>query len=270
MKLSVVLSTQSTQFQAVTFTGDLENSIARISGMGYDGVELHIRDPRSVRVEELEALLKRYRLAVSAIGTGQAWSEEGLSLTSADAQVRRAAIERVKSHVLLAARLKAVILLGLIRGTTTRGVSKEQSIDWLVQSLLECMAPAVSEGVQLALEPLNRYETGLINTVEEDLDLLARVGSSNLGLLLDTFHMNIEEPSIDESIRLAKGRLFHFHVADSNRRYPGSGHLDFARLVQTLREIGYSGYVSGEFMPIPDAVTAAQRAIDHLRPLLHG
>lgn len=79
--------------------------------------------------------------------------------------------------------------------------------------------------------------------------------------------MNIEEPSIEESIRTCGDRIFHFHVADSNRWYPGAGHLDFRSIFETLYATGYTGFVSGEFMPNPDANISAQRAIKYLRGL---
>jgi sugar phosphate isomerase/epimerase len=115
------------------------------------------------------------------------------------------------------------------------------------------------------LEPLNRYETDIIHTVAEGMELIQRVGAPNFGLLLDTFHMNIEEPSIEASIRACGERIFHFHVADSNRWHPGAGHLDLRSILAALRATGYDGYVSGEFMPLPDADTAARRAIEVLR-----
>jgi len=93
------------------------------------------------------------------------------------------------------------------------------------------------------------------------------VGADNFGLLLDTFHMNIEEPVIEESIRACDDRIFHFHVADSNRWYPGAGHLDFESILEALFATGYRGFVSGEFMPLPDADTSAKRSIAYLRGL---
>jgi sugar phosphate isomerase/epimerase len=205
---------------------------------------------------------------VPAIGTGQAWGEEGLSFTSDDPAVRRAAVERVKSHVPLARRFGATIILGLIRGITPAGQSHAQSMAYLVEALQECSTVAASEGVRFALEPLNRYETDLIHTVEEGMHLIQQVGAENFGLLLDTFHMNIEEPSIQASIRACGDRIFHFHVADSNRWHPGAGHLDFRGILAALRKTGYDGYVSGEFMPVPDANTGAQRAIEYLRSVI--
>ena len=265
MKFSVVVSTHMSEFQAATFQGDLRANLARVAAAGYDGVELAIRDPRLVDQARLEKLLKSQRLVVPAIGTGQAWGEEGLSFTSQDLSVRRAAIDRVKSHIPLAARLRSLIIIGLIRGITPHGQSHEDSLSYLLEALHEVAMAARPDGVRLAIEPLNRYETDLIRSVAEGLDLLDRLGADNVGLLLDTFHMNIEEPSIEGSMASAGERIFHFHVADSNRRYPGAGHLDFRSILGALQALGYSGFVSGEFLPWPDAFTAAERSLPHLR-----
>ena len=270
MKLSIVLSTHAAQFEAATFKGDLDANLARIAALGYDGVELAIRDPRLVDGEALLTLVHQHGLEVPAIGTGQAWGEEGLSFTDPDPEVRAAAVQRIKDHLPFAARAGAVVIIGLIRGVVKPGVDHEQAMAWLVAALQECSAAAAAQGVRLALEPINRYETTLINTVAQGLDLIERVGADNFGLLLDTFHMNIEEPSIEESIRQAGKRLFHFHVADSNRWYPGAGHLDFARILGVLQELGYAGYISGEFLPLPDAETAAREAIRYLRAVQPG
>jgi len=267
MKLSVVLSTHAASFDAVALKGDFEANVAKIAGWGYDGVELAIRDPRLVDAGELQRVVGGHGLAVPAIGTGQAWGEEKLSFTSDNASVREAAIERIKSHIPLAARLDGVIIVGLIRGITPPGQTHERSMEYLVEAIRECAAAAAGTGVRFALEPLNRYETDLVHTVAEGLDLAERIGADNFGLLLDTFHMNIEEPAIEDSIRACGDRIFHFHVADSNRWHPGAGHLDFKAILETLAATGYQGFVSGEFKPLPDAEAAAQRSIAYLRRL---
>jgi sugar phosphate isomerase/epimerase len=265
MRTSIVLSTHAAQFQAVAFKGDFQSNVAKIADWGYDGVELAIRDPRLVEADELERVVSTHGLAVPAIGTGQAWGEEGLSFTHDDPAVRAAAIGRIIRHIPLAARLNAIIILGLIRGITPKGQTHQQSMAYLIRALQECAAAAAPQGVRFALEPLNRYETDLIHTVADGLDLIERVGADNVGLLLDTFHMNIEEPVIEDSIRACAGRIFHFHVADSNRWYPGAGHLDFKSILGALFATGYQGFVSGEFMPLPDADTSAERGIAYLR-----
>jgi len=255
MKTAIVLSTHAAQFNAVAFKGDLEANVAKIAAWGYNGVELAIRDPRLVDTDALLTVVNRHGLEVPAIGTGQAWGEEGLSFTDPDPDVRMAAIQRVCDHVPFAARTGAVIIIGLLRGIVKPGVEHEQAYAWLVEALQRCSAAAAPHNVRLVLEPINRYETTLINNVDQGLALIEAVGADNFGLLLDTFHMNIEEPKIENSIRAAGNRIFHFHVADSNRWYPGAGHINFGAVLATLRDIGYTGYVSVEAMPMPDADT---------------
>ncbi len=267
MKFSIVLSTQQARFNAVAFKGDLEANMAKIAGWGYDGVELAIRDPRLIDVEQIAASVQKYGLAVPALGTGQAWGEEGLSFTDPDPAVRQAAIERVLSHIPVAAHFDAVIIIGLLRGIVKPEVSQQQAMRWMIDALQTCCAAAAPHGVRLALEPINRYETTLINSVADGLALVEQVGAENFGLLLDTFHMNIEDASLTGAIRAAGERIFHFHVADSNRWYPGAGHIDFRAVLETLENTGYQGFISGEFMPLPDADSAAQEAIRYLRSL---
>jgi len=267
-KLSIVLSTHQAQFEAVAFKGDFEANLAKIAGWDYDGVELAIRDPDLINVDILETILACHGIKVPAIGTGQAWGEERLSFTNPDPEIRNTAINRIKHHIRLAKRLDALVIIGLIRGVTPPGQSKQQSLDYLRKSLYECIEDAGIHGVRLALEPLNRYETDLIHTADEGLELIHQIDSPNFGLLLDTFHMNIEEQSIENCITRSSAYIFHFHVADSNRWYPGGGHLDFGTILQTLKSTGYSGWISGEFMPLPDPDTAAQRSIDLLKKVL--
>jgi len=265
MKLSIVYSTQQTKFQAATFSGELKENISKIAHLGYDGVELAIRDPKLINLDELEENTKSLNLEVPALGTGQAWGEEGLSFTDPDPQIRKSAIERIQNHIPVAKRFDAVIIIGLIRGILKPGVHHKQAMDWLIDALQQCCSKAQKSEVRLALEPINRFETSLINNVEQGMQLVADVGMSNFGLLLDTFHMNIEEPKIEKSIEICGDRLFHFHVADSNRWYPGAGHLDFESILNKLSTTRYTGFISGEFLPLPDVDTAANNNINFLR-----
>ena len=175
MKLCLVLSTHDAQFQAVALKGRLADNLRKIAGWGYDSVELAIRAPDIVDVAQLERDLAAQDLTVPAIGTGQAWGEERLSFTSDDPTVRLAAIERIKSHIPLAARLDAIIIVGLIRGVTPIGQSRQRSMIYLTEALQECTAVGAQYGVRFALEPLNRYETDLIHTAQDGLQLIERV-----------------------------------------------------------------------------------------------
>lgn len=271
MKFSIVLSTEPAQFEAVAFKGDVAENIGRMAAIGYDGIELAVRNPDEIDVRAIERVLQRHDLQPSAIGTGQAYGEEKLSFTDAQKEVRAAAITRIKQQIKLAAALDAVVILGLIRGVAPPGIARSQALQWLEEGTLECAEHAARENVRLAVEPINRYETDLINNIDEALHFFRQTGlpEGTVGLLPDTFHMNIEEPSIERSLQRARGRLFHFHVADSNRWYPGAGHLDFAHLLGVLRhDLDYDGWISAEMLPRPDGLTAAERALAHLRESL--
>lgn len=268
MKLSIVLSTHAARFEALAYKGDFERNVAQIASLGYDGVELAVRDPNLLDVAHVEEVVVRYNLEVPAIGTGQAYGEESLSFTDPDQKVRERAIQRIHDQIEFASRFKAQVIIGLIRGKVRPEVERAQVWAWMVEALRECAHHAEERGVKLTLEPLNRYETNLINTVAEGLALIEEVGSEALYLLLDTFHMNIEEPSMEKSIIAAGEHLSHFHVADSNRWHPGAGHIDFASIVNALRQIGYEGYLSVEAMPYPDPDACARKTIEHMRPLL--
>ena len=248
--------TQQTQFAAATFSGDLHHNLSVLKQMEYTGANFS-RD-RANRPSLTIHWSVNLGWLCQAIGTGQAWNDEGLSFTASDPSIRQAAIERIKSHLPLAAHFDAVVIIGLIRGVLKPGDSHEQAMEWLRSALKDCSQAAEDAGVRLALEPINRYETSLINTVAQGMDLIDAVGSQNFGLLLDTFHMNIEEPIIEDSLRLCNERIFHFHVADSNRWSPGSGHLDFPSILRTLIDTGYSGFISVN-SALPDVHTAGEK-----------
>lgn len=265
MKLSIVVSTQPASFSALAYQGALEENLSKVKSLGYDGVELAIRNPDELCIEELIHSLQMLSLPVSAIGTGQAFGEEGLSFAHPEKKIREKAIGRIIAQMELAEKLKTLVILGLIRGREVGDIGQEQTLAWFADGIKECAAYYPS--VKLAIEPINRYECEILNTVDSSLRFLNKIKADNVGLLLDTFHMNIEEPSIFDSIIAAKDVLFHFHVADSNRWYPGAGHIDFNCIVDTLHKINYTGYLSAEIMPIPDPDTAALKTIETMNTI---
>ncbi|MGB9757905.1 MAG: TIM barrel protein [Candidatus Bipolaricaulaceae bacterium] len=217
-------------------------SLARVHREGYEAVELAITDPTKLRPSELGETLKKASLKWIAVTTGQAFWKEGLSLSSPDQKIWEKAVNRIKAHMALAEPFGAMVIVGLLRG-------KEGERDRFLEALRECVG--YRPRVRLALEPLNRYETSLVNTVREALEILDSVGAENLGLLFDTFHANIEEASFSEAIAAADDRLFHVHLADSNRWIPGFGHLPFAEMWEALEAVGYQGGLVLECLPKP-------------------
>lgn len=267
MKLSIAISTATSKFSAISLRGDFKEIIRKVKEFGYDGVELAIRNPEDVEKDLVFGLLEKYNLSVPAIGTGQAYTEEGLSLTSKNKQIREKAIKRIKQHIKFAKDFGSYVIIGLIRGRC-ENIKREKALNYLKNSLLEILNFAENNNVKILLEPINRYETNMLNTCEEVKYFLQELKSKNIGILFDTFHSNIEEVSIEMSIEKFKNYIWHTHFADSNRHSPGMGHLDFFKIINKLKEIKYNGFISLEVVPYPNPEYSARYGIEYLKNLL--
>lgn len=143
---------------------------------------------------------------------------------------------------------------------------KSAIVDRSVESMREILKTAEDCGVIYCVEAVNRFESCVINTAKEALEYVNRFDSPNIGVLLDTYHMNIEEPSIGDAIRLIGGRLTSFHTGENNRSAPGRGHLNWAEIFGTLKEIEYEGRIVSE--PFPNMGGEVGRDIKVWRNLL--
>jgi len=252
-KLSFAVSLQKTHFKACVNAGTYIVKIMRkLSKLGFAGIELSIRDPQKIDISLIKKGLLGSGLKVSAVGTGQAYFEEGLSLSASDKNIRKSAVRRIKSHIDFCSEFKAPVIIGLIRGNMVEEKRKKDSIEIFKDSLTECLKYASAKDIFLVLEPINRYECNFINNIPEAVSFIKELNHSYLRLLIDTFHMNIEDRSLIQSIKKASPWLAHVHIADSNRWYPGCGHLDFKSIFDTLKAVVYKGFVSGEMLPLPD------------------
>jgi sugar phosphate isomerase/epimerase len=268
VKLSFTISASPTRFAAVAQQRDLRSSIEYLAGLGYEGVELAIRDPAQVNLDEAAATAARVGVGVPAIGTGQAFLEEGMALTAPEAGVRELAAARLEAQIEAARRFGALVIIGLIHGPIPPQADRERAAEWLLSGLNRLARRARAAGVRIVIEPVNRYESNWLNTVDEVLDLIEHLGEDNVGVLPDTFHMNIEEADVFEALRRAGSRLWHLHVADSNRRAPGCGHLDFNQIAVALAAQRYTGAVSAEILPYPTFEAAAAQTLRTMRPLI--
>lgn len=246
-------------------TGTFEEKVSKASELGCDGIELMVRDPSGLDWPSVKLTLDRSGLEVSQIVTGELFGADGLCLVTPDKDLFLRAEERTRAVIDLGAYLGSMVNIGRLRGRldSVGGGSKAWSL--AVERIGNVAAYADSKGVKIALEPINRYEIDFILTCEEGLRLIRDIKCDNVGLMLDLFHMNIEEPSIEDGLRLAEDKLWHVHIADSNRHYPGSGHLDFESIFGTLRDLEYKGYLSAEIMPLPDPDVAAKKTFEFLR-----
>lgn len=264
-KMSMATTPRAAPFGALLFAGHLGECCSAASDLGYQGIEINLRDREELDPTQLRTLLAKHGLTLSILASGRAFLEDNISFSDADEAVRRRAVERIKNHIDFAAEFGAPVLIGTMRGAALADGNMQRAMDRIADCLQECAKYATTSGTNLYVEAINRYETVFLNRCEEVLSLIQRIECPNVSVMLDTFHMNIEEVSIADAIRQAGKRLGHLHLADTNRWAPGWGHLDFDEVVAALREIDYQGWISAEILPLPDDLAAARQAVHFAR-----
>ncbi len=257
------------------FWDDLPAACRQAAELGYDAIELFAPGPEAVPQTELAALLKDHSLNLAAVGTGAGWVKHKLTLTSPDESVRRGARDFIRSMIDFGGPHGAPAIIGSMQGRwgaatggSEAGVSKEHAFDWLKDALTDLGGHALRYGIPLIYEPLNRYETNLINTEAAGVSLMESLDTDNVRLLADLFHMNIEETDIAAGVQDGGRWIGHVHFVDSNRRPAGCGHMNYAPIMAALRGIGYQGYLSAEALPWPDSRAAAEQTITTYRQLV--
>jgi sugar phosphate isomerase/epimerase len=254
----------------VVFRDRLETSIEKASRMGYDGVELALATAADVEAPRIRAILDAHGMGLSAISTGRVYAEQRAWLTNPDAGVRARAVEILRCLVDLAADLgTGRVNIGRVRGFVHDGEGMETAEARFFEGMGAVADHAAPLGINLVVEPVNRYEINYINSVQPDgIGVVARLGRPNVKLMPDVFHMNIEDASVHDSLVAAAGMVGYVHLADSNRWAPGQGHTDFPAILDALRTIGYDDWVAIEILPFPSPDEAASQAITYLRTLV--
>ena len=244
------------------FWDDLENACQTAKKLEFDAVEIFAPGPDVLQSSAVSKALADNGLALAAVGTGAGWVKQKLHLSLPNASDRQKAKDFIKSMIEAGALHKAPAIIGSMQGRHGDGVDQATAMNYLADALEELGEYAAQQGVILIYEPLNRFETNLVNTIESGLHLLDRVSTRNVKLLADLFHMNIEEVSIADATRQGGSQIGHVHFVDSNRRPAGNGHIDLSSVSAALAEIKYQGYISAEALPWPDSTTAAKTTID--------
>jgi len=251
----------------VPIQGGLINALRQASELGFTAVEMHVRNPRQLDIDAIADAAGKLGISIAAIGTGLENTLNGLTLTSPDAQSRRLASDRYREHIDLASRFGATVFVGLCRGSSPTEQSRGEYLNHLAGELIPLAKYAEKRNVTLSVEPIISSITNLLNTTAETLEFISRPGLEPVSLLLDTYHMYYEDPDIIEAFRMCEGRIDHIHISDSDRKYPGSGNVDFAAVGACLIEIGYDKAVSLEIIPDPDGVTAASKGLNWMRSI---
>jgi D-psicose/D-tagatose/L-ribulose 3-epimerase len=223
----------------------------RLKTLGFDGVEL-LGDLERYQAREAAQILRDQDLEIFSL------TPADVDLAHPDPAIRSAAVDYFVRLLDFAAAIDRPLvachgLVGRVRAIGTQAAERQLFVDALRQ-IAERARPM---GLRLVMEVLNRYEAHLLNTAAEAVQFVADVGAENLGILLDAYHMNIEEANPAAALRQAGDRLWLYHVADSNRQGIGRGHTDFRAQFVALADIGYGGPIILECTaPGPDPFTA--------------
>jgi D-psicose/D-tagatose/L-ribulose 3-epimerase len=256
----------STYIWASPFGDDQLHLTDHVAEMGFDVLEICIEDPARVTPERVLEAADRAGVGLSVCG---AFGPDR-DLSADDADQRERGLEYVKTCIDIAAAVGSPHVAGPMYSATGKARllpddEREQQRAWAVENIGRAADYAAERDVRLAIEPLNRFETDRVNTVAQGVELCERIGRDNVGLLLDTFHMNIEERSIPDAIRAAGARAFHVHTCENDRGTPGSGHVEWDGVFGALADIGYDGLIAIEaFTP---EIQEIARAVSNWRPV---
>jgi D-psicose/D-tagatose/L-ribulose 3-epimerase len=235
----------NTYIWGATFGPSDFHLLPRLKDAGFDGVELPILDPASFPAGAVARELDRVGLARTAVANVPA----GSSLASPDAAQRQRARDHVAACVRVARDLGVTQLSGPMYTPVGFFTGERRTADewrWAVDSWQQ-LAPAVdAAGLEIGIEPLNRFETYFLNTAADAARLCREIGSPRIGILLDTFHANIEEKTIGGALREAAPHLTHLHVCENDRGIPGTGHVAWPEFFATVAAIGYDRWLTIE------------------------
>jgi D-psicose/D-tagatose/L-ribulose 3-epimerase len=236
----------------------------RIKDWGFDIVELPLEDPAHLDPGRTADVLGELGL----LGTVCVAMSPERTLIGEDKEILGSTQAYLRACIDLSARVGAGLSGGPVVGgpiyapvgLAWRASADERTayLSRLVEGLKPVSDYAGEHGVRLAIEPLNRFETSVLNTFEQTLDILSRVDNPACGMLADTFHMNIEEKSVGDAVRTATGQLFHVQACSNDRGAPGADHIDWTGFISALSDIGYNGAVCIEsFTPENQSIAKA-------------
>ncbi len=269
MKIGYVVATPDVTTPLMpAVRGAFKENLSFLKSLGFDGVELAVRDAEAFEQDALCSALEESGLEVSLIGTAPISYQDKIELCHPNTNTRAQALERLFTHIDFAGALGCPVNIGRFRGNLLDGERREESEVWMWDALRAGADRAAERGVRMLFEPHHRFNTNFVRSTQEGLAFLDKMNHEALGLLIDSFHMNIEDVSFAASIREAGERIDYFHVADNTRTYPGSGHIPFDEIIAALSEVGYSGYLSAQLAQKPDFETAATRTMEYLRARL--
>jgi len=268
MKLAYTICTPDTRGKYLAYSGELQEMFASLKVIGYDGVEAFVRDPRAMDQAEFCRLLAKNGLQLAAVGTGPIVAEDKLTFASPDKFIRAEAIMRAKAAVDFASLFGAQVNIGKLRGDVNKGGDQSLFKQLRDDAFREVCDYALAKNTLITLEPQCRFVVDNLNSTQEAVAWVKEMGLPNLYIMMDVFHMNIEEKSQAASFIEGKDYNIHVHFADNHRGIPGTGKIDFVDAVRVLKALGYNRYISLEIEQLPDCYRAAKASFEYVKRLL--
>ena len=244
----------------------LESVFRFLKDLGYRGVELNLTASELANVDGLLRLVEQSDFPIVSFLTGANYFGEGLCLSSPRKDVRQAAAGRLLECTATAARFDAVLVVGQMQGFRSDEPDVELAESRIQEGLRQVAEAAERHGATIVVEPVNHLQCGFHNSLAAVMRLVEDIGSRKLKPMLDSFHVNIEEQSMQESIQRVGKDLRHFHLCESTGGLLGSGHLDFRAILGDLDAVDYSGYVSVKVYREPWEL-ASRSSMEHLQAL---
>ena len=259
----------------------VEKTLERLQGQGYDAVEM-FGEPKKMEMKKLRDILDSFSFPVCGVtGMWGSISEDGWKrrLLSADRSITKHSeeyvMECIKMCQFVGGREMNICLFADKEMATFdrnhRSLSEDRKgavTKKAIPMLYKLSRFAEDHGVHMLLEPLNRYSTPFCSTAREAVDIASKVNQDNFGILLDTFHMNIEEDTFEDAILKSRKLLRHMHFADNNRKMPGYAHTNFLSIMRSLASIGYNGYVSFEPTIVDQNYeTSTRKGLEYIRSI---
>jgi sugar phosphate isomerase/epimerase len=264
MKLAYPIASPDCHGSLMALYGDFEKNLDMIHELGYQGVELLLRDADDPAVLNLLGKIEKHHLEVAALATSPLPAEDKLSLADNNSQIREEALRRGIGIARLAGQIGVPMAIGKFRGLID-AANPENNWGTLKKSLVELCSAAKGGGVVVEIQqqgPVNTFtKTG------ESLELCNEIGMENFGILLDTFHQERLDPSVCTGFIAFGPGVGFVHISDTDRLVPGAGSIAFRDVLAVIKSIGYNGYLSMEVKQKPDGITAARLCADHLRYL---
>lgn len=253
----------------ILLIGSIAENIKKAASLGYDAIEIHLRENSQIDYDNILELCRDCNVKIAAVVTGRLAVQEHVSLTDEQPEQLEKVLYGMKEYIKIAQALKTDIIIGWIRGHISDMQSEQEYGRILGKNLKDIAEYAEQRSVKLFIEGINRYEINSLNNARDILHFINRYSLDNVFVHLDTFHMNIEEVDISKAIILCGDKLGYVHFADSNRRYPGEGHIDFIKVLKALKKIDYKGYFSIECLPLPTHEKAARKAKENLIKMMN-